>query len=335
MEEQRYAVPTEREATTAGEINSELGVWISVVVPISEQYDNLRELYQQYAAEFSKTGYPYEFIFVLDGPDDEAYRTLRELKQDYPEIEVVILHRWFGEATALTAGFEQARGEIIFTLAPTFQVEPSEIHLALRELSLGERDLVISRRHPRIDSIFNRAQSWVFHWLTRTLTGIKYHDITCGLRAMKREVAEEIHLYGDLHRFFPLLAYQRGFQIAEIPVQQNARDTKSRINRPGVYVRRLIDLLTLFFLFKFTKKPLRFFGLVGSALFAVGGATTLYLVAYRLLGFGGIAGRPLLIFGALLMVLGLQLFSIGLLGEIIIFTHARRIKEHAIKDILG
>ncbi len=166
------------------------------------------------------------------------------------------------------------------------------------------------------------------------LTGVKYHDISCGLRLMKREVAQKIHLYGDLHRFLPLLAYERGFKVTEIQVKQSRHDAKRRVFRPGVYLRRLLDILTLFFLFKFTKKPLRFFGLVGSALSVAGAAIMGYLGLYRLLGFGAIAGRPLVILGVLLMVLGVQLFSIGLLGEIIIFTHARKVKDYSIGKIL-
>ena len=161
----------------------------------------------------------------------------------------------------------------------------------------------------------------LFHQLIRKLTQTTYHDITCSLRAMRRQVAEEVHLYGDLHRFFPLLAYQRGFKVVELPVRQSRHDLKRRPYGPGMYLHRLLDILTVFFLFKFTKKPLRFFGLVGSELFIAGAIIVGYLGLYRLFEFGGIAGRPLLILGALLMMLGAQLFSIGLLGELLIFTH--------------
>ena len=164
---------------------------------------------------------------------------------------------------------------------------------------------------------------------------MRYHDISCGLRVMRRQVAQELPLYGDFHRFIPLLAYQRGFTVEEVVVQQSQHDAPPRIYAPGVYLRRLLDVLTLFFLFKFAKKPLRFFGLVGSTLLGMGGCITGYMGVYRLLGFGPIADRPLLLFGVLLMVLGVQLFSIGLLGEIIIFTHARHVKEYQIDEVLG
>lgn len=312
----------------------EKSVEISLVVPISERYDDLSDLYLQYSQELSSKGYSYEFLFILDGPDPDALRILKKLEKEHKEVRVISLNRWFGEATALSVGFDEARGQIILTLSSYFQVEPIEVHRMLKTLVEDENDLIISWRKPRIDSIFNRTQSWIFHRITRMLTGMRYNDITCGLRAMKRKVAEEIQLYGDLHRFFPLLAYQRGFKVVEIPVQQSRKDTQRRVYKPGVYLRRLLDLITLFFLFKFTKKPLRFFGLAGSGFFGFGAIITSYLGLYRLMGFGGIAGRPLLILGVLLMVLGVQLFSLGLLGEIIIFTHARDLKEYQIKSIL-
>jgi len=306
----------------------------SIVIPISERYDDLRELYCQWVEAISANGYSYESIFVLDGSDHEILQTLKDLKNDCPEIKVITLSRRQGEATALAVGLDKARAPFILTIPSYFQVEPQDVHELLNKLVKDEQDLVIAWRYPRIDSLFNRAQSWVFHWLTRMLTGMKYHDISCGLRVMKRKVAQEVQLYGDLHRFFPLLAYQRGFKVEEVTVRQSGQDLKRRVYGPGVYLRRLLDLLTLFFLYKFTKKPLRFFGLVGSAISCAGVIITVYLGLYRLLGFGGIAERPILILGVLLMVLGVQLFSMGLLGEIIIFTHARDVKDYQIKEIL-
>jgi hypothetical protein len=203
----------------------------------------------------------------------------------------------------------------------------------LRKLVEEDSDLVVAWRHPRVDSLFNRLQSRVFHALIGLLIGAKYHDISCGLRIMKRKVAEEIPLYGDLHRFFPISAYQRGFRVCEVDVRQSPQDTKRRVYKPGVYLRRLIDILTFFFLFKFTKKPLRFFGLIGSGIFGVGTVITGFIGAERLLGIAP-AGRPLLVLGALLMVFGVQLFSTGLLGEIIIFTHARDLKDYQIDKTL-
>jgi len=316
------------------EPSPEKPVDLSVVIPISERHDDLREIYCQCVQEISAKGYSYEVIFVLDGPDHEALQTLKDLKNERPEIKVITLNRRVGEATALSVGYDKARAPIILTIPSYFQVEPQDVHGLLDKLVEGEQDLVIAWRYPRIDSLFNRVQSWVFHRLTGMLTGMKYHDISCGLRAMKRKVAQEVQLYGDLHRFFPLLANQRGFKVEEVTVRQSRQDLNRRVYGPGVYLRRLLDVLTLFFLYKFTKKPLRFFGLIGSGISFAGVLITAYLGLYRLLGFGGIAGRPILILGVLLMVLGVQLFSMGLLGEIIIFTHARDVKDYQIKELL-
>jgi len=325
------AEPDER---VSSETASEKTIDISVLIPISERHDDLRELFLQYKQALPTNEYAYEFVFVVDGPQGEALQQLQILKKEYPEIRVLVLNRCFGEATALSIGFDRVRGNVILTLASYFQVEPDEVQRLVKKLFEENVDLIISWRYPRIDSVFNRLQARVFHWITKLLTGLKYHDISCGLRVMKRKVAEEVALYGDLHRFFPLLAYQRGFKVVEVPVRQSRYDVKRRLNRPGLYLRRLLDLLTLFFLFKFTKKPLRFFGLVGSGLFGAGTLITGYLGLYRLLGMGGIADRPLLILGVLLMVLGVQLFSVGLLGEIVIFNHRREDTEYQIEEIL-
>jgi glycosyltransferase involved in cell wall biosynthesis len=312
---------------------SNKSVEISVVVPVCQGGNDLGELCRQYLRELSAAGLSYEFIFVLKPEDYEALQTLRKLKTEYPRVRVILLHRWQGEATALSVGFEKAEGVVIITLPSSFQVEPSEVRRVLKKLLEEGPDVVIAWRHPRTDSLVNRALSWLFHQLIRRLTQTTYHDITCGLRAMKRQVAAEVHLYGELHRFFPLLAHQRGFSVVELPVQQSRHQAQRRVYVPGMYLRRLLDILTVFFLFKFTKRPLRFFGLVGSQLFVAGAIVVGYLGLYRLLEFGSIAGRPLLILGALLMIVGAQFFSIGLLGELLIFTHSHA-QDYQVHEVL-
>jgi glycosyltransferase involved in cell wall biosynthesis len=306
---------------------------LSVVVPISERYDDLQQLYLDYSREISATELSYEFVFVVDGPKYNVLETLKNLKKEHGDISLIVLNRSFGEATALSAGFQRATGNIIVTVASYCQVEPHEIHRMLKKVSEDEEDLVVGRRYPRIDSRFNRLQSWIYHGIIRAVIGTDYHDVSCGLRVMKRKVADEISLYGDLHRFFPISAYQLGFRVSEVPVRQSPQDAKIRVNRPGAYLRRLIDIVTFFFLFKFTKKPLRFFGLLGSGSFALGMLLTGYIGVERIFGIAP-AGRPLLILGVLLMVFGVQLFSTGLLGEIIIFTHARSVRDYQTSEIL-
>ena len=332
MEQQRIVTKEAKDLNS--ETTSDVAIDISVVVPVTERIDDLREIYVQYTRKLSEYGKAFEFIFVVDGSYLNVIGVLKDLKKDYQNVKIVSLSRSFGEATVLSVGFEVSRAPVILTISSYFQVEPGEIDRILNKVFQEDYDLAISRRFPRIDSFFNRIQSWIFHRITQLLTGTTYHDMSCGLRAIKRIVVEEVPLYGDLHRFLPLLSYEKGFRVVEVCVKQSVYDKKRRIFKPGIYIRRLLDILTLFFLFKFTKKPLRFFGLVGSGFLGAGAIITGYLGLYRLLGLGGIADRPVLILGVLLIVLGIQLFSIGLLGEIIIFTHARKMKNYTIERFL-
>ncbi len=307
---------------------------LSVLIPIAERHDDLHALYLQVVEELTPRGVPFEVIFVLDGPDfAEAERQLTELRASNSDVRVYRMNRRFGEATALKTAVARARGGIILTLAPYFQLASGAIGKVLDTLNDGH-DLVVARRHPRIDSWFNRLQSRVFHRLTRWLTGIRLRDISCGMRAMKAEVLREIPLYGDLHRFVPILAHRQGFRIAEVPLPQNPADARLRVYRPGVYLRRLLDILTVFFLFKFTRKPLRFFGLVGAGLLGTGFLITGYLATMRLLHVTALADRPLLLLGVLLMVLGVLTASLGLIGEIIVFSHDKDVKDYQIHTIV-
>jgi hypothetical protein len=308
-------------------------VYLSVVVPISERHDDMKKFFLHYSGELKETGEKYEFIFVAEEGFNNAVADLKELRKDNHEIKIIKLNSSVGEATALSIGFKKARGTYIITMHPYFQVEAAGIRKVINELENG-KDLVITRRYPRIDSVLNRIQTFTFHWLIGALTGMSFQDISCGLRGMKRKVAQELNLYGDLHRFIPILAHMQGFRITEIDVKQSNEESGIRIYRPGVYLRRLLDISTVFFLFKFTKKPLRFFGLIGFSFFTVGFFINLYLAIQRLMGLTGLANRPLLLLGVLVMVLGIQIASIGMLGEIIIFTHARETSDYQIEEVL-
>jgi hypothetical protein len=193
--------------------------------------------------------------------------------------------------------------------------------------------MTIAWRHPRRDSGINRLQAKVFHSIFNSVTGDDFHDLGCGARAFWRQVAEEVPVYGDQHRFFPVLASRRGFRIEEVQVEQSPKEARVRLYRPGIYLRRLLDILTVFFLAKFTKKPLRFFGLIGSSTFVIGGGILFYLAIERIFWNVALADRPLLLLSSLLVVLGVQIFAIGLIGELIIFTHAKDMKEYTIEEI--
>jgi glycosyltransferase involved in cell wall biosynthesis len=305
---------------------------VSVVVPIVEPVDDLTALFRRYSAALREMERTFEFIFVLDDRFKQLVEPLCELKRDNPEVRIVVMGRSFGEAAALKAGVSQAQGSVLMTLASRFQVDSGSVRELLTPLGEGY-DIVVARRHPRVDPLFNRLQSRVFHGVARLLTGSKFRDLTCGSRAMRAEVFDELHLYGNFHRFIPVLAKQAGFRVKELDVPQHEKDSRTRVFSLTSYLALLLDILTLFFLTRFAQKPLRFFGVLGAAMFSAGFVISAYLALYRLLGYGGIANRPLLLLGILLIVFGVQSISIGLVGEIVIFSHARE-KEYRIEKVL-
>ncbi len=247
---------------------------------------------------------------------------------------IVCLHRGSDESTAIRAGLEASRGALVALLPPYLQTDPGKIREMLAALHAGA-DYVASWRMSRVDSKWGEVNSNLFNRLTRFMTGIPLHDLNSGLRVLRRELAEDVPIYGDLHRFWPLLAAKQGYRVTEVPMPHLEERVTRGDYRVGVYLRRLLDLLTLFFLIKFTRKPLRFFGLIGSGLLAVGGIITGMLCIERLLGMTSLADRPLLMFGVLMIVLGVQLFSLGLLGELIIFTHGRSLRDYHVDKIYG
>jgi hypothetical protein len=306
-----------------------------MIIPLVAKVGDLEALVNEYGTVLQQLGKSFEFIFVL-GPQHRDFASDLQgvRKRTNVDITILALPAPFHEATALAAGFDRAAGDVVFTSAAFFQVTREAIPTMLEELETADADLVVARRYPRRGSFLNRLQARVFHWLVRTLTATEFHDVTCGFRAMTRQVAEALHLYGDLHRFIPIIGRTLGFRVVEVKVKQHVEDRPTKLYGPAVYSRRILDILTVFFLVNFTRRPLRFFGLIGLGLLVLGGGITLYLGIYRLLGMGGIADRPLLLLGILLAVLGFQSISIGLLGELIIYTHARKMSTYRIAEEL-
>lgn len=308
-------------------------VEISAIVPVSERHDDVRELYNEYKKALEETGRSYEIIYVLDGPFSDTLSALEKLRAEGESVRVIQLAKSFGEATALSVAFQHSTGNIILTLPAYYQVRPSEIPKLLE--GFGDADMAIARRWPRCDSRLKQAQTLVFHGLLRFFGDCSFHDLGCGMRAFDRKIIEEIPIYGDQHRFLPVLAEKWGYKVEEVNVTQSNRDHAPRFYRFGIYLRRVLDILTVFFLVKFTKKPLRFFGLIGSSLIALGGLSLLYVIVERIFFAVSLADRPALLLSSLFVVLGIQLFALGLIGELIIFTHAREIKEYTIDKILN
>jgi len=307
---------------------------LSGIVVVADRVDDLRALARDYWAALSATKRPFELVFVVDGHRSDAATVLQAVRtEDLLPVKIVQLSRAFGEATALMCGVDQALGETIVTLPAYYQVEPTEIP-ELIEKAAGH-DLLIVRREPRRGGKFERFRRRVFHRILEAITGYRYRDLGCHVRVLNKTVLTELRLYGDQHRFLPVLARHAGFSILEIGAHQSELDDFRSRYRVREYLHRLLDIFTIFFLVRFTKKPLRFFGMIGSIIGIVGGVILAVLVFERMFLDQPLADRPALLLSSLLVVLGLQLFSLGLLGELIIFTHARAIKEYKIAEIIG
>jgi len=306
---------------------------VSVVVPVTERFADPARLFDEYRTALESVGLALQFIFVLDGPFRNDRDKFLELESRGHELDVVTLSRTFGESAALTVGFNRARYELVMTLPAYKQVQPECLPRLFE--AIEDKDMVIARRWPRQDSGFNRFSAGIFHALLRSTTHVAYRDLGCGVRLIRRSLLREVTIYGDQHRFFPILADRRGFRVAEVDIPQATEESGLRVYRPGVYVSRLLDLLGVFFVVRFTKKPLRFFGTVGSALLALGGIIMLVAVLQRLLLDVPLADRPLLLAGSLLLVIGVQLFGLGLIGELVIFTHASEQREYAVAETVN
>jgi glycosyltransferase involved in cell wall biosynthesis len=303
--------------------------FISVVVPVVERADDLVAVYQAFGRELDARPQEYEFLFVFDGritPSPELVARARENEG----VRILRFAREFGETAALRLGIEKSRGDLVVTLPAYFQVQPEGIHLLLDAISKGA-DMVVANRSPRLDSWLNRMQSRAFHVILGGVSEQRFHDMACGVRAMRRSVAEALPLYGDLHRFIPALALREGFRVDEVAVPQHPGDARTRVYRPGVYLRRLLDIAAFFFLAKFTEKPLRFFGLVGSLFLTAGTVLSLVLFIQRVEG-QAIANRPVLLLAVLLLALGVQLMGLGLVGEIIVHLRAPHRRAYRVRE---
>jgi glycosyltransferase involved in cell wall biosynthesis len=310
---------------------------ISVVVPLLNEEATVAALYDEVAAALDPLGRAWEVVYVDDGSTDGSYTQLVELHATRPNVQVVRLRRNFGKATALSMGFETARGDVIVTIDADLQDDPAEIPRLLAKLDEGF-DLVSGWKQNRQDTTARRAFSRVYNGATAVVTGVNLHDMNCGLKAYRAEVVRSMAVYGELHRFLPALAHQRGYRVAELAV--NHRSRRHGRSRYGLerYMRGFFDLLTVAFMGRYRSRPLHLFGGIGLLLGLSGFAILLYLTGLKLAGHG-IGGRPLLLLGALLVVVGVQLFSLGLIGELLTSHHAERtgadekVRAH-VRDVL-
>jgi glycosyltransferase involved in cell wall biosynthesis len=295
---------------------------ISVVVPVHDEDRSVELLYDELASALEPLARPWEAVFVDDGSTDGSFAALTRLNDRAPNVRVVRLRRNFGKSAALAAGFRHSTGDVVVTIDADLQDDPSEIPRLLAKLDEGF-DLVSGWKTQRRDRWSRRLGSRVFNSVVGRASGLKLHDMNCGLKAYRAEVVRSLRIYGELHRFLPVLAHDRGFRVAELPV--NHRPREHGRSRYGVerYTRGFLDFLTVSFMGRYRHRPLHLFGGLGLVFAALGTAVLLYLTILKLSG-EAIGHRPLLTLGVLLVVVGFQFFSLGLLSELITSHHEER-----------
>ena len=298
----------------------ELPPELSIVVPLYNEAESLPPLVEQLLAALRPLGRSFELVLVDDGSSDDTAAVLRHLAAQTPELVAVLLRRNYGQTPAMSAGFDASRGALIVTLDGDLQNDPADIPLLLEQLEQGY-DLVSGWRHRRQDPAMSRKlPSRVANRLIARVTGVRLHDYGCSLKAYRRELVEDMNLYGELHRFLPALAFIEGARISEVKVNHRARSFGSSKYGIDRTFRVLMDLLTVWFMKRFLTRPMYVFGFGGLLSVALGLVLSLYLLGLKLQGFD-IGSRPLLLVAVLALICGVQLFCFGLLAELQMRTY--------------
>jgi len=309
---------------------------ISFVIPLLNEEDNLRPLYAKLREVLNEIEQPCEVIFVDDGSSDGSFAVLQQLHADDNRVRVIRLRRNFGQAAAFSAGFDLARGNVIITMDADLQNDPSDIPKLLAKIAEGY-DVVSGWRAKRQDAYLTRQlPSRVANFLISALTGVRLHDYGCSLKAYRSEVLENVHLYGEMHRFLPSLVSWMGIRVAEIPVEHARRQFgRSKYGLKRV-IMVILDLITVKFLLDYSTRPIQFFGLLGLMSTSLGIVLGLYLSILKLVFHQGIGDRPLLLLAVLLTILGVQFVTMGLLGELVIRNYHEAVGKptYAVRELL-
>lgn len=288
---------------------------ISIVVPVLNEWESLPQLHKELTDVLRDVGKSYEIIIVDDGSDDGSVELARDLVAKDDAVILIELRRRFGKATALQAGFKVSRGEIVFTLDADLQDDPKEIPRFLEALD-NDYDLVSGWKKDRKDPLAKTIPSKFFNFVTSRMSGLKLRDFNCGFKAYRREVIEDLNVYGELYRYIPVVVHAKGFRVGEIAVSHRERQfgkSKYGLER---FIRGPLDLFTIMFLISFQKRPLHLFGPVGVSIGFIGFLINAYLAVLWVQG-QGIGSRPLLMLGVLMVIVGIQILVFGLLGEMI------------------
>lgn len=294
---------------------------ISVVIPCYNEQESLPELFDKLEAVMREMKCDYEYIFVDDGSTDRTIAVLRSLREKSPRVNIISFRRNQGKSAALNVGFQAADGDYVVTIDADLQDDPAEIPALLRRIEAGA-DLVSGWKANRQDPVSKTLPSRVFNRVTAMATGLKLHDFNCGLKMYRRDVTEKIHVYGELHRFIPALAAWEGFRVDEIPVKHYKR--KYGYSKYGArrFLNGFFDLMTTMFVTRRALNPLHFFGRIAVLLFALGMAPQLFFLVEWLMG-KGLHVRPIMLLGFVLIIVAIQILSIGLLAELITARSAR------------
>lgn len=297
---------------------------VTVVVLLEAGRLDARTIHREYAPALRDLGLTYEFLFV-HGPGGGGPKEVEGLQQihDDGEVRVLEVGQPVGQSAVLRLSLDHSRGRVILTLPPALRVAPEALPEMIRRIESGD-DMAVARRWPRGDGWVNRVQAGFATWLLNALTGSRFHDLTCRVSAIRRDVLAEIPLYGSHFRFLPILAEREGFRVVEVPVAQHHAGGATRVYRPGIYLGWMIDILGIFFLLRFTYRPLRFFGSLGAVFGLSGAVILLVLVFQRFFGGQPMADRPMMLLGVLLVTLGVQAVALGLIGEIVVHFQAAR-----------
>jgi glycosyltransferase involved in cell wall biosynthesis len=295
---------------------------VSVVVPVFDESASIDELYRRLADVLAQLASRHEIIFVDDGSRDGSIKKLKEISSLDRSVKYIRFRRNFGKSAALAAGFRAARFAIIATLDGDLQDIPEQLPLLIEKLDEGY-DLISGWRHVRRDKLSKKVGSRIYNWVTSILTGVRLHDINCGFKCYKREVLDEVMVYGERHRYIPVLASYRGFRLGEVKIEHAPR--KHGHSRYGLerVVGGVFSLLTVILMTRYTNKPLHFFGVMGLFLASIGSAIDLYLIVMRVFFDQWLSNRPVLIIGTLLIIVGVQFVLFGLLAEMVAFSYRR------------
>ncbi|MGB2906909.1 MAG: glycosyltransferase family 2 protein [Candidatus Aminicenantaceae bacterium] len=309
---------------------------LSIIIPVYNEAQNLEELHAQIVSSCRKLGKSFEIIFVDDGSQDESFAVLKRLQSADATLRLIRLRKNFGQTAALSAGFDHARGEVIITLDADLQNDPEDFGLLLDKIEEGF-DLVNGWRVKRKDKFLTkRVPSMIANRLISLITLVKLHDYGCTLKALRRDVAQNINLYGEMHRFIPAIASHMGVTIAEVKVNHRPRrHGKSNYNIFRT-IRVVFDLLTVKFLLSYSTRPLQIFGLFGLISGLIGGGLGIWLSYQRLFQQQSIANRPLLLLAILLLVIGFQFITLGLLAEIMVRAYHESLEKriYYIREII-